>query len=62
MLISLKNAIRWLDSGDRVVLQILRVKSHIDWATGQGVRVEIWEDVPTVIAPKESSARDETNA
>ncbi len=62
MLISLKDAIRWLDSGDGIVLQVVRIESHMDWATGQGTRIEIWEDVPIVIALKESPTRDETNA
>ena len=42
----LKDAIRWFDRGDKLVLQVLRLHSN-----GQGTIDEIWEDV-LIVTPE----------
>ena len=45
----LKDSIRWLDLGDRKVLQVRTIVANLD-SNRQGTIDEVWEDVPVVKA------------
>lgn len=55
--ISLNSLIRWLDKGDKMVLQVARVVENLD-QNRQGTIEYIWEDVP-IVTPWEANKEKE---
>ena len=49
MKFELKDSIRWLDVGHKMVLQVRRMVFTLEGSPGQGTWDEEWIDVPTVL-------------